>query len=154
MLVYGTRGTTEENQWAVCKARFDAEQFYYRGNGSVDVMSDAAFLAQPRTKRNVVLYGNQTTNLALNSLLGAGSIHLLKDHAENHAAALFIAKARDGRLVGVISGTDLEALRLTDRLPYFTSGVGYPDWVTFTPEVLQSGNKGVVAAGYGDPQGR
>ena len=33
MFVYGTRGTPEENAWAFAKARFDAEAFWYRGNG-------------------------------------------------------------------------------------------------------------------------
>src|SRR5262249_32906041 len=41
--VYGTRGTPEENAWAAARARFDAETFWYRGNGSVDVLPDTAF---------------------------------------------------------------------------------------------------------------
>jgi len=30
----GTGGSEEENTWALAKARFDAETFWYRGNGS------------------------------------------------------------------------------------------------------------------------
>ncbi|MFM8324622.1 MAG: prolyl oligopeptidase family serine peptidase, partial [Pirellulaceae bacterium] len=35
VLVYGTQGTEEENQAMLNRVRFDAETFWYRGNGSV-----------------------------------------------------------------------------------------------------------------------
>ncbi len=44
ILVFGTKGTPEENAWSLARARFDAETFWYRGNGSVDIVSDATFL--------------------------------------------------------------------------------------------------------------
>ena len=44
ILVVGTKGTPEENAWGLARARFDAETFWYRGNGSVDVVTDTAFL--------------------------------------------------------------------------------------------------------------
>ena len=48
VFVYGTAGTPAENAWALAKARFDAETFWYRGNGSVDVTADSAYLAARR----------------------------------------------------------------------------------------------------------
>ena len=45
LFVYGTKGTPEENAWALAKARFDAETFWYRGNGSIDVVPDTEFAA-------------------------------------------------------------------------------------------------------------
>ena len=39
-------------------------------------------------------------------------------------------------------------MRLTDRLPYFVSGVAYPDFTILGPDVLTSGTEGVRAAGY------
>ena len=38
--------------------------------------------------------------------------------------------------VAVVSGSGLTGLRLTERLPYFTSGVGYPDCVVFKAKAL------------------
>jgi hypothetical protein len=38
-------------------------------------------------------------------------------------------------------------MRLTDRLGYFVSGVGYPDCVVVGPEVLSQGSAGVRVAG-------
>jgi hypothetical protein len=38
--------------------------------------------------------------------------------------------------------------RLTDRLPYFTSGTGYPDCLVLSPETLETGTAGIQAAGF------
>ena len=43
--------------------------------------------------------------------------------------------------MAAVAGTGAVGRRLTDRLPYFVSGVGYPDWVVFDL-------KGIVGAGY------
>ena len=42
IFVCGTKGMPDENAWAFNKARFDAES-YWRGNGSVDAISDLTF---------------------------------------------------------------------------------------------------------------
>jgi hypothetical protein len=39
-------------------------------------------------------------------------------------------------------------MRLTDRLPFFVSGVGYPDCVLFRPDALTKGLAGIKAAGF------
>src|SRR5262249_45476227 len=69
MFVYGTKGTDEENAWALAKARYDAEVFWYRGNGSIDVVPDTDFNAAKGKDRNVILYGNAQTNAAWALLL-------------------------------------------------------------------------------------
>src|SRR5262249_21314839 len=53
LFVYGTKGTAEENIWAFNKARLDAESFWYRGNGSVDVLADNAFNPRAEPDRGV-----------------------------------------------------------------------------------------------------
>ena len=74
VLVYGTGGTPDERARAFNKARFDAETFWYRGNGSVDVVSDKAFDPAQDRDRNVVLYGNADTNALWARLLGGGPV--------------------------------------------------------------------------------
>jgi hypothetical protein len=39
-------------------------------------------------------------------------------------------------------------MRLTDRLPYFVSGVAYPDVTLLSPRMLEAGAEGVLAAGF------
>ncbi|MFM7149257.1 MAG: hypothetical protein ACKO23_05400 [Gemmataceae bacterium] len=43
--------------------------------------------------------------------------------------------------VGVVGGTGLHGLRLTDRIPYFASGAAFPDWTVLD-------GKGVRGAGF------
>ena len=158
VFVYGTQGTPEENAWALARVRYDAEGFWYRGNGSIDVVADTIFDATRDRDRNVILYGNADTNAAWKSLLAdspmqvgragikAGTRNLTGDDL----ACLFV-RPRPGSArasVGVVSGSGLTGMRLTDRLPYFVSGVEYPDYIVLDPHTLTEGISGVRLAGF------
>lgn len=158
IFVYGTKGTVEENAWAFAKARFDAETFWYRGNGSVDVVPDTAFDPHSQPDRSVILYGNADSNGAWMDLLAASPVqvsqnairidgHILRG---NDLACLFLRPRQGSAIacVGVVSGTGLIGMKLTDRLNYFLSGVAYPDFIVIGPEMLREGVKGVRAAGF------
>lgn len=51
------------------------------------------------------------------------------------------------RLVGLVSGTGLPGLRSTDRLNYFTSGVGFPEVTVLRAAIWRDGFSGVEGAG-------
>ncbi|MDY7109634.1 MAG: prolyl oligopeptidase family serine peptidase [Planctomycetota bacterium] len=158
IFIYGTQGTREENAWAYDKARYDAETFWYRGNGSVEVIADVAFLPEAAAGRSVIIYGNANTNAAWPRLLGDSPVQvergvIVAGEHELHGhdlACLFIRPRPDSDIacVGVVSGTGPAGMRLTNRLPYFVSGVGYPDCIILGPEMLSGGTEGVRAAGY------
>jgi predicted esterase len=158
LFVYGTKGTAEENAWARAKARYDAEAFWYRGNGSLDVLPDTAFDADAERDRNVILYGNADSNGAWQALLAGSPVQVRRgvvtvgEHAEkgDDLACLFLRPRPGSEVagVGVVSGTGPEGMRLTDRLPYFVSGVGYPDCVVLGTDVLTQGYAGVRGAGF------
>ncbi len=160
VFVYGSKGAPAENDWAFAKARHDAETFWYRGNGSVDVLSDVEFLkiAAKEPDRNVIVYGNADTNAAWGPLLKdspvqvrSGGITVVGRHENGDDAACFFVRPRPGSdvaSVGVVSGTSLMGRRLTDRVPLFVSGVGMPDFLLLGPEMLHEGYSGVRAAGY------
>jgi pimeloyl-ACP methyl ester carboxylesterase len=158
LFVYGTKGKPEENAWALAKARYDAETFWYRGNGSVDVIPDTAFQAGETAGRNVVLYGNADTNSAWGGLLKDSPVQVhrgavmigTRKLAGEQLACLFLRPrpGSDRACVGVVSGTGPAGMRLTDRLPYFFSGAAYPDCIVLGPEMLREGLKGVRVAGY------
>ncbi len=161
VFVYGTTGTKEENAWSYAKARHDAETFWYRGNGSVDVVPDTAFDARKERSRNVILYGHADGNAAWKPLLGESPVQVRRGevsaggHREKgDALACLFLRPRPGSdtaSVGVVAGTGLPGLRLTDRLPYFVSGTAYPDCLVFGPETLTQGSRGVRGAGFFGP---
>lgn len=158
VLVYGTAGTSDESRWARAKARYDAETFYYRGNGSVEIVSDEQFLKDGFPGRNVIVYGNAATNRAWRRLLADAPVRVgrgvvrVGDHTLNGEgnAAAFVYPS-EGRLVAGIGGAGLAGMRLTDRLPIFTSGTAYPDWVVLGSEAATLGTKGILGAGYFSP---
>lgn len=158
ILVYGTQGTDEENRWAQAKARFDAESFWYRGNGSLDVVPDSRFDPAAEPDRNVILYGNAATNAAWQALVAECPVQVERDAVKIDGrridgadlACLFVRPrpGSDQALVGVVSGTGMPGMRLADRLPYFVSGVGVPDFAVLGPELLEGSEQGVRAAGF------
>lgn len=161
VLVYGTGGTAEENAWAEARARYDAETFWYRGNGSFEVVPDVAFEPDEERDRNVVLYGNAVTNLRWTALLdegGEGPVRVAPGSVQigergwrrDDLACLFVRPrpGSDVALVAAVAGTGLPGMRLTERLPYFVTGLGYPDFTLLSPAVLAEGTGGVLAAGF------
>lgn len=158
MFVYATQGNQEENAWALAKTRFDAETFWYRGNAQVDVVADVDFDPNAQPNRSIILYGNADTNRAWNALLGKSPVQVRTNSisvGDNHWQAndlscvfTYPRPNSDIALVGVVSGSGIEGMRLTDRLTYFVSGVGYPDCVVFSPEILSKGTDAIKAAGF------
>ena len=158
IFVYATTGTAEENAWAYAKARFDAETWWYRGNGSVDVVPDVEFDAAKDQDRGVVLYGNAENNSAWPSLLAQSPVQVRRGVVEiggreqrgEDLACLFCRPrpGSDRASVVVISGSGVVGLKLTDRVPYFMAGVAYPDCTVFGPETLAKGIDGVRVTGY------
>jgi hypothetical protein len=158
MLVYGTKGTPEENAWAYAKARYDAEVFWYRGNGSVDLIPDTAVGDPADRHRNVVLYGNADTNGAWASLLGDSPVQVRSGEAavgdrtmEGADLACLLIRPRPGSelaSVGAVSGTGIVGMRLTGRLGYFVSGVAYPDCLVIGSDALEKGTQGIRCAGF------
>jgi pimeloyl-ACP methyl ester carboxylesterase len=158
MFVYGTVGNKEENDWAFAKARYDAETFWYRGNGAVDLIADVDFDATKDCDRGVILYGHAGSNAGWKALLGEspvqvkrGSVRLGDRELSGDELACLFLRPRPGSdkaSVGVVTGSGIKGLRLTDRMPYFVSGCGYPDCIVLGPEVLERGAEGVRAAGF------
>ncbi|MHC5025552.1 MAG: carboxylesterase family protein [Planctomycetota bacterium] len=161
MFVYGTKGTPVENAWALDKARFDAETFWYRGNGSVDVLADVDFNARAHPDRNVVLYGNSQTNGAWDDLVapcgvevGGGRITIGEETMIGDDLAILMVRPRpegSRASVAVVGGTGIRGMRVTDRLPYFVSGVAYPDITVIGSDMLSNGTSAVRAAGFFGP---
>lgn len=154
--VYGTGGTANENRWSMAKARYDAEAFWYRANGSVDIVADTE-ARELGPDRSIILYGNADTNRAWEVLLRdspvqvrRGSLRVGNRRLEgDDLACLFVRPgASSDTHVGVVAGTGMSGLRLTERMPYFVSGVALPDWTVCRTTLLSRGTEGLVGAGF------
>jgi len=158
-LVYGTSGTPEENAASYARARLDAETWYYRGNGGAAVISDRELLDTPGDgDKNLILYGNADTNAAWDTVLAGCPVKVSRGKiavgertvtGDDVGCLLVYPRAESTEaLVGVVAGTGPAGLRVTERLPIFSSGVRYPDLTIFGADVLERGNAGVRVAGF------
>jgi poly(3-hydroxybutyrate) depolymerase len=161
LFVYGTKGTTAENQWAYDKARYDAEKFWYQGNGSIEVIPDTDFNAASDPDRSVILYGNSTTNSAWKMVLSDSPVQVTKGSitagsktfAGNDLACMCV-RPRAGSAtayVAFVSGTGIKGMKLTTRLPYMNPGIGLPDCTILNQEILTKGDEGVLMTGFFGP---
>lgn len=165
LFVVGTAGSDAQRAVLARKARYDAEQFLYRGNASPEILDDAAILADPALAagRNVILYGNAETNRAWSTVVGEspvtpvrGAIHFTDStgrrgtlSGDDLALLMVRPRADDPEcLVATISGTGDIGQRLTERVPYFTAGVAYPDMCVLSARMLDEGIAGIVAADF------
>jgi len=158
VFVYGTQGAPEENSILRSKARYDAETFWYRANGAVEVIPDSQFDLAAYADRNVILFGNSETNLAWRQLLRESPVQVdrsgvrlgSKSFLGDDLCCVFVRPRPDSAVASVaaVSGTGIAGTRLSERLPYFTSGIGYPDVMVVGSDMHERGVEGIRAAGF------
>jgi dienelactone hydrolase len=158
VLVYGTGGTPDDRLRAFNKARFDAETFWYRGNASVDVVSDKAFDPAQDRDRNVVLYGNADTNALWARLLGGGPVDVRSGRVrigdrdfQGADLGIYFVRPRAGSAlasVGAVAWTGPAGWAAVQPVQYFVSGAGFPDLLLLGAEALKTGTAGVRAIGW------
>jgi hypothetical protein len=163
LFVVGTNGTREENEVNRNKAIYDAESWYYRGNGSVDIISDKEFSAARHKNRNVIIYGNANTNVAWKILLNDCPIQVANNKIEagklswagDSLAAYFVWPQKDPHLLtGVITATGITGMKAAYASQYFAGGSGFPDFMIFTGNMPKEGSRAIKLAGFFDNQWR
>lgn len=160
VFVYGTTGTKEENEWAYQKAVFDAETWYYRGNGAVDLIADKDFNPSAYPNRGVILFGNATTNGAWAKLLASCPIQVTRGQVKlgnevytgQDLGIYFTYPRSDSPIasVSVVAGTGLPGMKAALANQYFAAGSGFPDYLIFTTEMPKDGAKAIKATGFFD----
>lgn len=160
VFVYGTKGTREENDWNWQKAHYDAETWYYRGNGAIDIIADTDFSLAKYANRGVILFGNATTNAAWKQLLADCPIQLERNRVQaggqqwqgDDLAAYFVwpIKGSATASVAVIGGTGLKGMRAATANQYFAGASGFPDFMIFGLDMVRDGSKGIRMAGFFD----
>ncbi|MGE5295723.1 MAG: prolyl oligopeptidase family serine peptidase [Solirubrobacterales bacterium] len=158
LFVYGTHGTPEENAWAQAKARYDAETFWYRGNGSIDIVEDSAFVASHYPDRTVVLYGNAETNSTWPVLLGESPVQVRRGEVRvgdrtfrgEDLSTLFVQPRRDSDVasVVVVGGAGPAGMRAAYPMSLFVSFVRYPDCLVTRPDPASRRGFANVAVGF------
>lgn len=158
IFVYSTNGTKEENEWSYNKARYDAETWYYRGNGAVDIIADKDFNPDAYVNRGVILYGNAGTNSAWDVLLKDCPIQVQRNSVTagnkvwngDDISAYFVWPLHNSNIasVGVVSGTGLKGMNAANANQYFAGASGFPDFMIYSLDMLKNGSEGIKMAGF------
>ena len=111
-----------------------------------------------RRMRNVILYGHADSNAAWPDLLGQSPVQVSRGVVRvgsrelrgDDLGVLFLRPypGDPAAMVGVVAGSGLSGMRVTDRLPVFVSGSGLPDCLVVGADMLARGVEGVRAAGF------
>lgn len=158
VLVYATQGSDQENAWYHNRARSDAEKFWYRANGNVELVSDAQFSAGDYQDRNVVIYGNRDNNLAWNLLLKDCPLQVSNNKVSfgdtnlsgSGWGAYFIYPRSDSDTasVGVVTASGMEGMKAAYANHYLVNGTCYPDVMLFDQHFLNRGIRSLKCAGF------
>lgn len=160
VFVYATGGSAAEREWYLNRARFDAETFYYRGNGSIDVISDKEFSLEKYKNRNVLLYGNAANNSAWKLLLKNAPVQIDNQQIKignkvlkgDDLAAYFVLPRKDSKtaMVGVVAGTSEKGMKATWANNYISGITGFPDVMIFKADLLLNGLPNMKVSGFFD----
>jgi hypothetical protein len=157
IFVVGASGNKEENETNLNKAIYDAESWYYRGNGAVDIITDKQYSPEKYKGRNVIIYGNANTNSAWKVLLKDCPIKvstnkIVADDLQwngDDLATYFVRPQKDPALLtGVVAATGVKGMKAAYANQYFAGGSGFPDYMIFSIDMLKDGSNGIKAAGF------
>tara|TARA_B110000037_G_scaffold223149_1_gene302878 strand:+ start:46913 stop:49483 length:2571 start_codon:yes stop_codon:yes gene_type:complete len=158
LLVYASKGSKPENEWYYNRARFDAETFWYRANGKIEIVKDIDFSLEKYLDRNVVFYGNKDNNCAWNLLLNSSPIQVSNNEVVfgskklkgNQWGLYFIVPRADSDIasIGVVTATGNKGMKAAYMNHYLANGSAFPDVLLFDNSVLVEGGANVKCAGF------
>jgi len=158
VFVFGTNGTKNENEWYFNKARFDAETFWYRANGNIELVRDIDFSPEKYPNQNIIIYGNKDNNTAWNKLLNESPIQVKDNEVRfgdkilkgNQWGLYFLVPRTDSdkASIGVVTATGTGGMKAVYANHYLVNGTTFPDVVLFDNQVLIQGISSVKCAGF------
>ena len=158
VFVYATKGTKSEDEWYYNKARFDAETFWYRANGTIEIVKDVNFNLEKYTDRNVILYGNKDNNAAWKKLLknspiqvSNGLVQIGNKKLNGTQWGLYFTVPRsdsDFASIGVVTASGSNGMKAAYMNHYLVNGTTFPDVLLFDDRVLTDGDAKVKCAGF------
>ncbi|MFC6858110.1 prolyl oligopeptidase family serine peptidase [Zunongwangia atlantica] len=158
VFVYASKGSDEENEWYYNRAKFDAEKFWYRANGNIELIKDTNFKLDDFKGKNIILYGNSSNNAAWKKLLKDSPIQVSNGEIEIGSKILkgsqygtyFIYPNNDNAStsIGVISATGVEGMHAAYANDYLENGTFFPDVMVFDSAMPKAGLPGVKFGGF------
>ncbi|MCB0649672.1 MAG: alpha/beta hydrolase [Saprospiraceae bacterium] len=158
VFVYASKGSKEENEWYYNRAKVDAEKFWYRANGNVELIRDTEFTLADYPDRNVILYGNKDNNVAWDQLLSHCPVQVSRNEVKIGTKTLtgdqwgsyFIYPRQDSdqASIGVVTATGIKGMKGAYANDYLVNGTTFPDLMLFDHTMMKAGISGVKCSGF------
>jgi hypothetical protein len=160
VIVYGTQGTEEENEWVLALARAYAHAWWYRANARAWIVADTDPMPELKEPPNLILLGGAKMNAVTARFEADLPIVLCADGIlvgerwipGGDLAAKFVYPNPENpdTLILVQEGQSLEGFKRLFSFTEIYSGAGFPDWMVWGDGVKLMGLGGAAAMGFFD----
>ncbi|MEK7465900.1 MAG: prolyl oligopeptidase family serine peptidase [Planctomycetota bacterium] len=157
LLVTPTGGTESEIADAVARARFDAQVWWYRGNGRATVVTDAEVSAKDWKSLNLILYGSAESNGCWKRIAdrlpfraSPGEITIGNDVLKGDLAltAVYPNPEVPAHLVAVIGASGAGGRRAWHAMGFWHPDTGSPDVMCWGADIHEKWLDSIRAVGH------
>jgi len=160
LFVYGTLGDEPETNVNLHRARVMAQKWWWRANGTVQILADTSVTREQIRRYNLILFGGPASNRITRRINPDLPLSIADDHIElgdrkisgEDLAVQFLYPnpLNNRKFVVVLGGDSPEGEKLAMTLGTFYSGAGLPDFLIYDRAVKEKGWGGIIAAGFFD----
>jgi predicted esterase len=160
ILIYGTQGGSDSTEINLHHARIEAQNWWLRGNGYVEIIPDIEVNSEIVRRYNLIIFGGPETNAVSAKIMKDlpisienGRLIIDGQEIEKDDVAfqmVYPNPLNPEKYVVVKGGTSPKAEELAGLFNVIYSGSGLPDFIIYDETVREKGWAAVIAAGFFD----
>jgi pimeloyl-ACP methyl ester carboxylesterase len=160
ILIYGTQGDSDSTEINLHHARVEAQNWWLRGNGYVEIIPDIELNSEIIHRYNLILFGGPETNAVTAKImkdlpLSTKNDRLIIDgqQIEKDDVAfqmVYPNPLNPEKYVVIKGGTSPKAEELSGLFNVIYSGSGLPDFIIYDETAKEKGWAAIIAAGFFD----
>jgi pimeloyl-ACP methyl ester carboxylesterase len=160
ILIYGTQGDSDSTEINLHHARVEAQNWWLRGNGYVEIIPDIEVNSEIIHRYNLILFGGPETNAVTAKIkkglpISVKNKRLIIDGQEIEKddvafQMIYPNPLNPEKYVVIKGGTSPKAEELSGLFNVIYSGSGLPDFIIYDETAKEKGWAAIIAAGFFD----
>lgn len=160
ILVYGTKGNPAATEINLHHARIEAQTWWRRGNGYVEIIPDAEVTKEIIERYNLILFGGAETNSITAKInndlpisIKENQVYINNQVIKGQDIAvqmIYPNSLNPEKFVVIREGNSPKGEELSGLFNVIYAGAGLPDFIIYDEKVKEKGWAGVIAAGFFD----
>jgi len=158
ILIYGTQGNSDSTEINLHRARVEAQNWWLRGNGYVEIVPDTELNSEIIQRYNLILFGGSETNAVTAKIkkdlpisIKNNRIIIEGKEIEKDDVAfqmIYPNPLNKEKYVVIKGGTSPKGEELAGLFNVIYSGSGLPDFIVYDEAVKEKGWGAIIAAGF------